>query len=431
MRSCSASARSWPSSAVRDARRGRGRASVRRARRPAAAGGPTPAMHRDVGARGDERRRPGARPCSRCGRRRSGAGSCRGRASPLPDCGRGAGPDTGRAARRGAGTLPRRAGRGRRRRLLQQRGRAARVRRAARRDAATSTWSSSTAPRRTTASPASPTCRSTTIPLPRTAASRTAATPAGGAATAPYVLFLNPDATIDRRLARAAGRGRRGADPRVGAVAPRIVEPDGTLDFSLRRFPRLRSTYAQALFLHRLFPRRDVDGRARSATRPRTSGPARREWASGACLLVRRSALERARRARRRLLPLLRGHRPLPAAARRGLDIRFEPAATVVHDGGASAPAGGAAAGARGEPRALRAQAPARRTWRCSSGSASRSARSRTRSSPAAARQRAAAGCARSRARCHRARGQASSSASPRPALGLVRGRAPPRRARG
>ena len=65
------------------------------------------------------------------------------------------------------------------------------------------------------------------------------------AGEAPFVLFLNPDATIDRnsvlRLVRVT------EDPAVGAAAPKIVHPDGGLHYSQRRFPRLRSLYAQAL----------------------------------------------------------------------------------------------------------------------------------------------------------------------------------------
>ena len=40
----------------------------------------------------------------------------------------------------------------------------------------------------------------------------------------------------------------------LGAAAPRILDADGSLDWSQRRYPRLRSTYARAFFLHRLFP---------------------------------------------------------------------------------------------------------------------------------------------------------------------------------
>src|SRR5688572_12982513 len=64
------------------------------------------------------------------------------------------------------------------------------------------------------------------------------------AGDAPYVLFLNPDAVMEPaavlRLAAVLED-----DPRVAIVAPRILDANGTLDFSLRRFPRLRSTYAQ------------------------------------------------------------------------------------------------------------------------------------------------------------------------------------------
>ena len=68
------------------------------------------------------------------------------------------------------------------------------------------------------------------------------------------------------------------------------IHDDGSLDFSQRLFPRLRSTYAQALFLHRVFPRatwtdelvRDEDAYARRGSP---------DWVSGACILVRRDAL--------------------------------------------------------------------------------------------------------------------------------------------
>jgi GT2 family glycosyltransferase len=154
--------------------------------------------------------------------------------------------------------------------------------------------------------------------------------------TAPYVLFLNPDATIDResldRLVAVAE-----ADPGIGAMAPKIVEPDGGLDYSLRRFPRLRSTYAQALFLHRVFPRAEwVDELERDlGAYERPGSP---QWASGACLLVRRTALERLDGLDEGFflycedLDLCRRLRDA------GYDIRYDPAARVVHEGGASAP---------------------------------------------------------------------------------------------
>ena len=156
---------------------------------------------------------------------------------------------------------------------------------------------------------------------------------AGGS---PYVLLLNPDARIDaislRTLAAVLD-----ADPTVGAVAPRIVDAAGELDHSQRREPRLRSTYAQAFFLHRLFPRAGwTDELVRDPVAYERPGSP--EWVSGAALMLRRDVLAE-------LDGLDEGFfmygedidlcRRLRAA---GHGLRFEPAATVVHAGGASAP---------------------------------------------------------------------------------------------
>ncbi len=62
-----------------------------------------------------------------------------------------------------------------------------------------------------------------------------------GRGTAPLVLFLNPDARIDAESLRALVAALE-ADPGAALVAPRILDDDGSLAYSLRRFPRLRST---------------------------------------------------------------------------------------------------------------------------------------------------------------------------------------------
>ena len=153
--------------------------------------------------------------------------------------------------------------------------------------------------------------------------------------SAPFVLFLNPDARIDpaslERLVAAA------EPEHVGAVAPRIEGADGTLDHSLRRFPRLRSTYAQGLFLHRLFPRAEwVDELVRDEDAyGRRWSP---DWVSGACVLVRRSLLEQLGGLDEGFflycedLDLCRRIRDA------GFEIAFEPDALAVHIGGASLP---------------------------------------------------------------------------------------------
>jgi N-acetylglucosaminyl-diphospho-decaprenol L-rhamnosyltransferase len=156
------------------------------------------------------------------------------------------------------------------------------------------------------------------------------------AGRAPYVLFLNPDARIDSealdRLVAVLERS-----PAAGAVAPRINHDDGTLDYSLRRFPRLRSTYARALFLHRIFPRATwTDELIRE---PEVyAQPGSPDWVSGACILARRTVLEEFGGFDEGFFMYCEDidlcHRLQDA----GHDLRYEPAAVITHIGGASAP---------------------------------------------------------------------------------------------
>ncbi len=154
--------------------------------------------------------------------------------------------------------------------------------------------------------------------------------------SAPFVLFLNPDATIDQpSLERLMDT--LAAEPRAALAAPRIVNLDGSLALSLRRFPRVRSTYAQALFLHRLFAKSSwSDEVVRGYSAYDTPGSP--EWVSGACMLVRRAILEQVGGWDSGFFLYCEDIdlcRRLRAA---GFDIRFVPDATVVHEGGASGP---------------------------------------------------------------------------------------------
>jgi GT2 family glycosyltransferase len=156
------------------------------------------------------------------------------------------------------------------------------------------------------------------------------------AGQAPYVLFLNPDARIEPPAIEALADALA-ADDRIGAVAPRIVEPDGSLDYSLRRFPRLRSTYAQALFLHRLFPKADwVDEVVRE--RSAYDRPGGVEWVSGACVLVRRTVLDQLGGLDEGFFHYSEDMDLCARIWKAGYEIRYVPESVAEHEGGASAP---------------------------------------------------------------------------------------------
>ena len=79
------------------------------------------------------------------------------------------------------------------------------------------------------------------------------------------------------------------AHPQAGVLAPRLVYADGQLQLSVRRFPTLRAILLRAVRLDGLFPAaprrylmQDWDhGQGRVV-----------DWVMGACLLLRRAALE-------------------------------------------------------------------------------------------------------------------------------------------
>jgi GT2 family glycosyltransferase len=156
------------------------------------------------------------------------------------------------------------------------------------------------------------------------------------AGRAPAVLFLNPDTRMSAddvlRLAQTVED-----EPSVGAAGPRIVDGDGALDFSQRRFPRLRSTFAQALFVHRAFPRAEWgDEVIRDPAAYESARDA--EWLSGACLLVRRDVLEELGGFDEGFFMYCEDKDICRRVALSGYRVRYEPEAACVHIGGLSAP---------------------------------------------------------------------------------------------
>ena len=156
------------------------------------------------------------------------------------------------------------------------------------------------------------------------------------AGSAPAVLFLNPDATISGDSLRSLA-SVLDAEPSTGIVGPRITDEGGALDFSICRFPRLRSTFAQGLFAHRLVPGADwTDEVVRDAARYDESGDA--NWLSGACLLVRRRLLEELEGFDEGFFMYCEDTDLCRRTWDVGRSVRFVAEAKAEHEGGQSAP---------------------------------------------------------------------------------------------
>jgi len=158
----------------------------------------------------------------------------------------------------------------------------------------------------------------------------------GIAATrAPYVTLLNPDCearpgAFATLLAFHAGR------PDTGIAAPRILNPDGTLEFSARGYPGAAAfLFNRYSLLTRLFPANPWSRRYLLTDWDHAS-VRDVDWVSGACMCVRREAISA-------VGPLDEGYfmfnedvdwcRRMNQA---GWRVRYVPEAVVVHHIGAS-----------------------------------------------------------------------------------------------
>jgi GT2 family glycosyltransferase len=105
---------------------------------------------------------------------------------------------------------------------------------------------------------------------------------------APFLLLLNPDTLVDGPLIDTLERFMA-ADAAVGVVGPRVLNADGSVQRSARRFPGVttllggRSSWLSRHFPNNWFSRRNLID---------ASGPTEVDWVSGSCLMTRRDLFE-------------------------------------------------------------------------------------------------------------------------------------------
>lgn len=109
--------------------------------------------------------------------------------------------------------------------------------------------------------------------------------------TGRHVLILNDDAILEKDSLRLMIE-RLESDPRIAAVGPKLLNPDGSLQrgFTNRSFPHLRGVLAQILLLEEYLERRSWTRKLTMSRDQDLGGDT--EHLAGACLLVRRAALD-------------------------------------------------------------------------------------------------------------------------------------------
>jgi len=156
----------------------------------------------------------------------------------------------------------------------------------------------------------------------------------GIAATrAPVVAVCNPDVQV-RAGTAAALVGRLDAEADLGAVGPRILDPDGRLYPSARQDPSTADAVGHGLF-GRWWPTNPFTRRYREldadADRPRDV-----DWVSGAAVWLRRAAVDQVGGWDERYFMYVEDVDLCWSLRRAGWRVAYEPAGTVVHVHGAS-----------------------------------------------------------------------------------------------
>jgi N-acetylglucosaminyl-diphospho-decaprenol L-rhamnosyltransferase len=105
-----------------------------------------------------------------------------------------------------------------------------------------------------------------------------------------YVLLLNPDTVV---VGDALTMMVEYMDdhPPVGALGPQLLNPDGSIQSSRRRFPTLATAFLESTILQQWFPRNRVAKHYYIADRS-DDEVQEVDWVTGACLLARREAIE-------------------------------------------------------------------------------------------------------------------------------------------
>ena len=108
----------------------------------------------------------------------------------------------------------------------------------------------------------------------------------------PYLLLVNPDSIVDPGLVDGLVQWLS-AHPDVAVVGPRLLNADGTIQASARRFPGFTTAVAgRSSWLTRVLPRNPLTRLNLPALEAPPDAPIDVDWVSGACMLVRREAFE-------------------------------------------------------------------------------------------------------------------------------------------
>ena len=109
--------------------------------------------------------------------------------------------------------------------------------------------------------------------------------------SAPYIFILNPDTFIEKGFFDSAITYLEDHSD-VGVLGPKVLDHDGSIQGSARSFPTpLTSIFGRKSPLTKLFPNNSITTSNILTTKSDGKTPMEVDWVSGACMVVRREAI--------------------------------------------------------------------------------------------------------------------------------------------
>ena len=132
--------------------------------------------------------------------------------------------------------------------------------------------------------------RATWVPIARNVGFAAGVNLAARASTAPFLMLLNPDVIVDEPIVARLEQYLRD-HPRVAVVGPRVLNVDGSVQPSARRFPGLTTMFAgRSTWLTRRYPQNWLSQWNLPAQT--IDRAVEVDWVAGSCLLTRREVFD-------------------------------------------------------------------------------------------------------------------------------------------
>jgi N-acetylglucosaminyl-diphospho-decaprenol L-rhamnosyltransferase len=163
------------------------------------------------------------------------------------------------------------------------------------------------------------------------------------ASSGTLVVLVNPDTLVESGFFRGLEEYFE-QNPSVGIAGPKVIDESGELQLSARReISPLSGVLGRTSLLTRLFPKSSLV-KSQFPAIANLEGPARADWVSGACMIVRRRVLEEIGTLDERFFMYFEDADLCRRAREAGWSVSYLPHLEVVHAAGGSS---------RSQPRAI------------------------------------------------------------------------------